>query len=107
VENRIVAGLFNDEDLTTLETFMGQAAIAIDNAILFSETDQALQRRVEELLELRRIDLKLNEKLDSDEVIMATLEWACRLAQADSGYLGLVDTNGILQTVASYDHGAA
>jgi GAF domain-containing protein len=32
VENRIVAGLFGEEDLATLETLMAQASVAVDNA---------------------------------------------------------------------------
>lgn len=90
VENRVIAGLFNEEDLTTLETLAGQASIAIDNAILFEETDEALSRRVEELRELRRIDMQLNQKLDPDEAMHFTLETACRIGEANDGHLGLV-----------------
>ncbi len=90
VENRIVAGLFSDDDLATLETLAGQASVAIDNAFLFSETDQELTQRVEQLRELRRIDLKLNEKLDPNQAMMFTLETACQLSEATSGHLGLV-----------------
>lgn len=90
VENRIVAGLFNNDDLATLETLAGQASIAIDNARLFSVTDQALSKRVEQLSELRRIDLKLNETLDPDQAMLFTLEMACYLSNANSGHLGIV-----------------
>ncbi|MCU0511332.1 MAG: GAF domain-containing protein [Anaerolineae bacterium] len=90
VENRVVAGLFNPEDLTTLETLAAQASIAIDNALLFSVTDQALARRLEELSLLRRIDLRLSEKLDPDMTIQYTLEAACDLTKASSGHLGLL-----------------
>lgn len=91
VENRIIAGLFSDEDLNTLEALIGQASVAIDNALLFSETDQALAVRLEELRQLRRIDLKLSEKLDLDDALMTTLESACQLADADVGHLGLLE----------------
>ncbi|MEO1290678.1 MAG: GAF domain-containing protein, partial [Chloroflexota bacterium] len=40
VENSFVAGLFSPQDLETLEALAGQASVAIDNAILFEETDE-------------------------------------------------------------------
>lgn len=90
VENRVVAGLFSQEDLTTLEALTGQAAIAIDNAKLFSETDQALAQRIDQLQMLRRIDLQLNEQLEPDTAMLVTLEAACSLTDATSGHLGLI-----------------
>jgi K+-sensing histidine kinase KdpD len=91
VDNRAIAGLFDEDDLAALDAFAGQAAIAIDNARLFSATDQELQARVEELTQLRRIDMQLNETLDADKAMSITLEWACRLSGAATGYLGLVE----------------
>jgi signal transduction histidine kinase len=90
VDNRIVTGLFNEDDLAALDALVGQAAVALDNALLFSATDQELARRVEELRQLRRIDLLLNETLDADKAMQYTLEWACRLAGADVGHLGWI-----------------
>jgi K+-sensing histidine kinase KdpD len=105
VENRIITGLFKDEDLTTLETLTGQASIAIDNAILFAETDEALSKRLDELRELRRIDQKLNEKLDVDVAMQFTLETACTLSGATEGHLGLIqgEPRHIMAT-HHYDH---
>ncbi len=91
VDSRIMAGLFNGDDLAALEAFAGQAAVAIDNARLFSETDEALSRRVEELQRLRRVDLQLNETLDTHKAIQYTLDWACRLSAATSGWFGLIE----------------
>ncbi|MBL8118750.1 MAG: GAF domain-containing protein [Anaerolineae bacterium] len=91
VDNRMTAGLFSEDDLAALDAFAGQAAVAIDNARLFSETDQALAARLEELQRLRRIDRQLNETLDADKAMQITLEWACRLSEATSGHLGLLE----------------
>ncbi len=102
VENRIVAGLFVPEDLTTLEALAGQASVAIDNARLFSATDQELSRVIDELRELRRIDLRLNEKLDPVKAMQFTLEAACVLSGATRGYLGLVQDDSA--TVTSTYH---
>ncbi|MBZ0298115.1 MAG: GAF domain-containing protein [Anaerolineae bacterium] len=91
VDNKIITGLFGEEDLAALEALMGQAAVALDNALLFAETDEALARRVEELRQLRRIDLLLSETLDADKAMQYTLEWACRLTNAPGGYMGLLE----------------
>ncbi|NWF69787.1 MAG: GAF domain-containing protein [Chloroflexi bacterium] len=91
VDSRALAGLFGEDDLAALDAFAAQAAVAIDNAILFNETDQQLAMRVNELTQLRRIDLQLNETLNADKAMLYTLEWACRLAEASGGYLGLLE----------------
>jgi signal transduction histidine kinase len=91
VDNRATAGLFEDEDLEALELFAGQAAITLENAQLFSATDQKLAQRVEELRQLRRVDALLNETLDIERAVSYTLEWACRFAQADRGHVGMMD----------------
>lgn len=104
VDNKIIAGLFSEEDLAALDALMGQAAVALDNAMLFAETDEALARRVEELQQLRRIDLLLSETLDAEKAMQYTLEWACRLSSAAGGYMGLMDGD---VARAQYSYGAA
>lgn len=106
VDNRAVAGLFSEDDLATLETFSGQAAVAIDNALLFSETDEKLATRVEELRQLRRVDLQLNEKLDPDQAMRYTLEWACRLSGAAEGHLGLLEGKDPPHIIARHHYSA-
>lgn len=101
VDNSAVNGRFLDEDLSTLDAFAGHAAVAIDNARLYSATDQKLADRVEELHQLRRIDLQLNESLNVERAMSYTLEAAARLAGADVGYFGVIENNGI-PTVSSY-----
>ncbi|MDX2163079.1 MAG: GAF domain-containing protein [bacterium] len=96
VENQAVAGLFQPDDLTALETFAGQAAVAIDNAQLFSATDQQLAARVYELSQLRRIDMQLNETLDADKAMSITLDWLCRVCDANIGHLGLVNDDHVV-----------
>ena len=109
VDNRARAGLFKPEDLAALDAFAGQAGIAIDNARLFGETDQALQARVAELQMLGRIDRELNEAIGGGAVLHLSLEWAARMAEADGAALGLViqveDEPPVLRIAAT--HGAA
>jgi len=42
LDNRLRDGVFSEEDLPLLTTFANQAAIAIENARLYTMTDQAL-----------------------------------------------------------------
>lgn len=87
LDNHIREGVFSADDLPTLTTFANQAAIAIENARVYTETDRALAARVEELTTLQRIDRDLNRSLDFDRVLDLTLSWALESTGADSGVL--------------------
>ncbi len=93
VDNRVHTGLFAERDLEVLDAFAGQAAVAIDNARLFSATDQALNARVEELTMLQRMDRQLNETLDTAKAMSITLEWSSRVCSAQSASMGLLDSS--------------
>ncbi len=95
VDNRAAAGIFNTEDLAALEMFASQAAIAIDNAQLFNAADQKLAARLEELQQLRQIDLQLNETLDIDKASRIILESVCRLTDAPVGHFGIPMIGGL------------
>lgn len=90
VDNRLQRGIFSEDDLQLLIAFANQAAIAIDNARLFQQTDQALARRVDELSLFQRIDQQLNRSLDLAEVLDLALTWAVTLTGADGGSIGLL-----------------
>ena len=92
VDNRLFAGVFEDDDLGLLVTFANQAAIAIENARLFTQTDQALARRVEELSLFQRIDQQLNRSLELNQVLSLSLNWAIALTNAAGGSIGLFET---------------
>lgn len=92
VDNRLYAGVFAEVDLELLVTFANQAAIAIENARLFTQTDQALARRVEELSLFQRIDQQLNKSLDLNRVLSLALNWAIALTNAKGGSIGLLET---------------
>jgi signal transduction histidine kinase len=78
VDNRIKKALFKQQDLDLLNAFASQAAIAIENARLYTRTDQALASRVTELETLTQIDRELNAHLDLERVIDITRKWAVR-----------------------------
>lgn len=91
VDNRLFTSVFSKEDLALLEAFTNQAAMAIDNARLFTQTDQALARRVEELSLFQRIDQELNRSLDLNRVLSLALDWAMNLTAAEGGSIGLIE----------------
>ncbi len=78
----------DDQDL--LATFASQAAIAIENARLYTQTDQALTARIEELSVMQRIDRELNTSLELERVLRIALEWSLKQSRADAGLVGLV-----------------
>jgi signal transduction histidine kinase len=85
---------FSEEDTELLSNFAAQAAIAIENARLFTMTDQALTERVQELHTMQRIDRQLNATLDLTHVMDLTLEHAMDAVNASSGVMGVMNKEG-------------
>jgi signal transduction histidine kinase len=81
---------FVEDDKTLLSAFAGQAAVGIENARLFTLTDQELAARVEELSVMQRIDRELNASLEINRAMRITLEWAMRQSQAEAGLIGML-----------------
>ncbi|HOG78843.1 MAG TPA: GAF domain-containing protein [Anaerolineaceae bacterium] len=96
---------FGRDDQDLLTAFAAQAAIAIENARLYTLTDQALAARVEELSVMQRIDRELNTTLDTARAMRITLEWALRQSGVKAGLVGLVSEEG-LQIVTSQGYAA-
>jgi signal transduction histidine kinase/putative methionine-R-sulfoxide reductase with GAF domain len=91
---------FNPDDQELLTAFASQAATAVENARLYTLTDQALAARVEELSVMQRIDRELNASLDVRKAMGITLKWAMMQSESQTGLIGWVDPKGI-QVVAS------
>ena len=91
VDNKARNALFNQSELELLSAFAGQAAAAIENARLYTHTDQALTARLAELQTMQTIDRQLNAELDLGRVLDVTLDWALRRTLAGLGWIGLVD----------------
>jgi signal transduction histidine kinase len=106
VDNRVQAGLFDDPDLSMLNAFASQAAVAIENARLYTQTDETLAARVEELEILSQIDRELNHQLELDHLVDLTLEWAKRGTLATGGWIALYERDGTtLARVSAPDRG--
>jgi len=84
---------FVEDDQTLLSAFAGQAAVGIENARLFTLTDQELAARVEELSVMQRIGRELNASLEIDRAMRITLEWAMRQSKAEAGLIGMLTDN--------------
>ncbi len=95
VLNKRDGSSFSQEDEDLLAAFASQAAIAIDNARLYTLTDRALAERVEELSVMQRIDRELNTSLDIGEAMNITLEWAMRQSFVNAGLVGATQEDGI------------
>ncbi|MCU0498410.1 MAG: GAF domain-containing protein [Anaerolineae bacterium] len=83
---------FVREEVELLSTFAGQAAIAIENARLFQTTESQLNKRLQELETLERIDFELNRTLDITRVGEITVRWSVANSGATAGAIGVVET---------------
>ena len=97
---------FDEDDQSLLTAFATPAAIAIENARLFTQTDQALAARVEELSVMQRISRELNTTLDTALVANITLSWAMKNTGATAGWVGLAGAAG-LSVIESEGYGPA
>lgn len=101
VDNKIKAGVFTEDDREMLAAFAAQAAVAIENARLYTQTDAALAERVAELETLQRIDRELNTGLDFARVLDLTLDWAVRGTDASDGWIATRNEDGTAMTVVA------
>jgi signal transduction histidine kinase len=80
--------------LDLLNAFATQAAIAIENARLYTQTDQALSARVAELEIISQIDQELNERLDFNRAVTITCHWALEGTGASHVWLVRLEEEG-------------
>jgi PAS domain S-box-containing protein len=97
---------FTDEEVRLAQAITSQAAIALQNAQLFSLTDERLHRRVKELSGLQRVSQELNSTLEQGRILQLVLEEAVRATGADFGNVNLHNRNtGQLLAYASFGFG--
>jgi signal transduction histidine kinase len=90
VDNRAQTGLFSPGDLELLNAFASQAAVALENAWLYTRTDQALAQRVAELETLAQVDRELNKRLDFDLALEITRNWVMQVSKAAQVWVLLI-----------------
>jgi PAS domain S-box-containing protein len=89
---------FSDTEIELLNALADQAAIAIENARLYSQTDQKLQRWMRALDGLERVSRKINDTLMLDDILPVIMEQAMHLSKATRGAIALRDMeSGVLR----------
>lgn len=105
VLNKKDGTFFLDEDAELLTTFAGQAAIAIENARLYSERGVQLAERVQELELLESLDRRLNTTFDLKVVAYTTVQVASQYLKAQAGAIGILrESPQALEMVALYGY---
>jgi K+-sensing histidine kinase KdpD len=99
VDNSAKSGLFSDSDFEMLDALAIQAGVAIENARLYTQTDEALAQRVADLETLQQIDRELNTGLDFNRVLELTLEWAVRETGANQGWIAIRSGETLVMSV--------
>jgi|GEM_PF-904223 len=94
-------GEFSQADVTLLSSMAQTAAIAIENAQLFAET----QRGLEEMAALYDVSLDITARLEMPELLKSIVERAVILLGADAGSIYLYDSEREeLSMVIGYDY---
>ena len=97
-------GPFDSDDVTLLKTFADQAAIAIENARLFNETQEALEQQKASGEVLSVIS---NSVSDAAPVFDRILDGCERLVTFDRAAIFLVDADGLVSHAATHDRNTA
>jgi signal transduction histidine kinase len=94
VDNRYQSGLFQNADLNLMVTFAAQAAVTIENARLYTQTDQTLAARIAELETLTDIVRAMNSRLNLNHVIKILCEKAMDVIDAVDSWAVLFSPDG-------------
>ena len=84
----------SQSDLEALHFFVTNAAIAVQNSILFERVSRKLALRESELNQLREIERMIHSSLDLPEVLKRILDGAIKLTKAEYGHVVLVGNYG-------------
>jgi len=84
---------FGAEEIELLRNFSNYAALAINNARLYTRTDEALNRRVEQLSALADISRELTSTLNLQGLFQLVLDRALEVTQSRNGMLLLRTEN--------------
>ncbi|MEM7343929.1 MAG: GAF domain-containing protein [Chloroflexota bacterium] len=93
VINKRDGTVFTAEDQNLLMSFAAQAAIAIENAQLFTRTDQALAERIQELQTLQMFDQALQTSLELSTVLEISLTHIMDSLGVIMGTIGIIDVD--------------
>ncbi|MDY7040674.1 MAG: GAF domain-containing protein [Chloroflexota bacterium] len=102
VDNQLSEKTFTRNDLLLLNTLASHAAIAIENAQLFSLTKESLGRRMRELSAMQTIARDLNASLDADRIASLVLLQALQMTEAQTGMIGVLSQGYLTWTSRGY-----
>lgn len=95
---------FINEDVEVLRAFATQASQAIQNAYTFRRADEALSRRVGQMLALATISHELTATLDLRTICGLVLEFALNATFTHVGTIMLKDDYGELEIISQYGY---
>ena len=93
---------FQESELELLQTFANQAALAVANARRYTVTDQALGRRVDQIVAISDINRKLSATLDLDRVFHLVNDAALEACDATASMLIINNEENGTYRVASW-----
>ncbi|MEX2315268.1 MAG: GAF domain-containing protein, partial [Thermomicrobiales bacterium] len=82
--------MFDQDEITFLETAAGELSIAIENARLYSQTDAALHHRISDLHLLRSVARSLMSKLRTDELLPLIASQAATITSGNAATVSRV-----------------
>jgi PAS domain S-box-containing protein len=85
------AHFFTAGDVQTISTASGQIAGAIERETLYSQTDNSLRQRIEQLVALTRVSRELNTTVKLEDLLQRVYSESLRATQADCGSIVLFD----------------
>ncbi len=80
-------------DVHGIETAIGQIASAIERATRYTQTDESLQRRVDQLTALTRVSRDLNTTINLNHLLQRVYDEALQTTESDNGTILLFDLN--------------
>jgi signal transduction histidine kinase len=81
---------YSSSELELASSFANHAAMALENAALFSLTDEELKKQVQSLRALNRVALTVSQSLVLDDVLNNTLDAVVQVVETDTAWVYLL-----------------
>lgn len=81
---------YSPSELELASSFANHAAMALENAALFSLTDEELQKQVQSLRALNQVALTVSQSLVLDDVLNNALDAVVNVMETDTGWIYLL-----------------
>ncbi|MDH5505775.1 MAG: GAF domain-containing protein, partial [Anaerolineae bacterium] len=86
------AQFFTNSDIQTAATVASQLGSVIERSVLYTQTDESLQRRVEQLTSLTRVSRELNTTVELEHLLQRVYDEILRTTKADCGSILLFES---------------